>query len=105
MGSPHALLADVRAAITSGSLSSLERWLDVVGWFEAGDAPDSENEPGEPSRLLSIREVMRWTGLGRTTLWNLEKAGTFPKRVEVTRGRVAYREADVAAWISERPAR
>jgi prophage regulatory protein len=49
-------------------------------------------------RFLSIREVVQRTGLGRTTIWRLEKAGKFPQRVRISAGRVAWCEAEVEAW-------
>jgi prophage regulatory protein len=58
--------------------------------------------PAAPDRLLRVREVMTLTGLGRTTLWQLERDGGFPKRRPLTkRGRaVGWRASEVAAWVS-----
>jgi len=92
-GSPVSLLADVHEAITSGNTSALEEWGDVLGWVEG--APPDTADPDRPDRLLGVAEVMARTGLGRTTLWN----------VQLTTGRVAWRESDVSAWIASRPTR
>jgi len=50
---------------------------------------------------------MKRTTLGRTTIWQLERDGQFPKRVKRAgvRGRaVAWAATEVARWIAERKA-
>jgi len=55
-----------------------------------------------PDSLLTIREVTRRTSLSRATVYRLEKAGDFPKRRELSRGRVAWSEAEVKDWNDAR---
>src|SRR5581483_3429708 len=58
-------------------------------------------------RLLRIDEVKKLTGLGRTTIWELELLGEFPRRRRRSgaRGRaVGWRASEVARWIAERKA-
>src|SRR2546425_9787955 len=57
-------------------------------------------------RVLRIAEVMKATRLGRTTIWELEQRGEFPRRRKLTaRGRaVGWLASDVARWIAEREA-
>ena len=38
--------------------------------------------------------------LSDTTLWRLEKVGRFPKRVKIGFKRVAWRAAEIDAWVS-----
>ena len=52
--------------------------------------------------MLRSREVQQRTGLSRTTIWRLEREGSFPKRVQISRNAVAWRESDVAAWIAQK---
>jgi prophage regulatory protein len=55
-------------------------------------------------RLMSLPEVQRATGgLGRTTIWRLERAGKFPQRRQVVGTRVAWMESEVLAWVQARP--
>ena len=62
--------------------------------------PDQTNtQPDRPERLISFDEVRHRTGLSRTTIWRLERTGEFPRSVQISRGRRAWREADVNAWI------
>ena len=56
-----------------------------------------------PDRLLSVKAVMEHTGLSRSSLWRLERAGAFPSRVQKIGRRVAWLESDVRAWTRSRP--
>lgn len=38
----------------------------------------------------------------KTQLWRLERAGKFPKRVQLSAGRHAWVEAEIDAFIAER---
>jgi prophage regulatory protein len=54
-------------------------------------------------RFLSTREVMDVTGMGRTTLWRLEREGEFPRRRRIVGHRVGWLESEVDEWIAARP--
>jgi len=54
-------------------------------------------------RYLSWPEVRAITGLGRTTIWRLQKAGDFPKAVQISPRRIAWRASDLAAWLQPEP--
>jgi prophage regulatory protein len=59
-------------------------------------------------RMLRLAEVKKITGLGRTTIWELEQRGAFPMHQKLTgkTGRaVGWRAADIARWYAERKAR
>jgi prophage regulatory protein len=53
-------------------------------------------------RLIRWDDVRRLVGLGRSTIFRLERAGDFPKRVALTARCVAWRESDVVAWLNAR---
>jgi prophage regulatory protein len=53
-------------------------------------------------RLLRLKEVLRQTGLGRTSLYEKMKAGDFPKQVKLGPKASAWPESAVQAWISGR---
>jgi prophage regulatory protein len=55
--------------------------------------------PLEDSLLLEP-EVTERTRLGHTRLWEMEKAGRFPKRRKIGPKRVAWRKSEVDAWIA-----
>lgn len=58
---------------------------------------DSIGEPGL-DRLLPWRRVKDLTGISRTTAWRLQNAGVFPRPVQISPGRVGWRESEVTAW-------
>lgn len=56
--------------------------------------------------LLTCQEVMRLTGIrSRTTIWRRIQKGRFPAPVDLGAGRIRWRAADIAAWISALPLR
>lgn len=54
-------------------------------------------------RLLRRREVLALTGLGKTTLWRMERKGQFPKRRQVGASVVAWSEQEVMEWMKGLP--
>jgi prophage regulatory protein len=53
--------------------------------------------------ILRTADVIRVTGLSRTTLWRLERQGDFPTRVRLGLNSVGWREDEIARWIDTRP--
>jgi prophage regulatory protein len=58
----------------------------------------------EPAAAKLIRkpQVLARVPWSDTTLWRRVKDGTFPKPVRISPNCVAWREADVEAWIAGR---
>lgn len=61
-------------------------------------APDSGG-------LIRWPEVQTLTGLSRSTIDRLERAGGFPRRVILSENAVGWRKADILAWTQSREAR
>jgi prophage regulatory protein len=55
-----------------------------------------------PLRLLRFGDVRQRTGLSRSTIWRMERSGSFPSRVKVSVNVVAWREDEVSEWIASR---
>jgi prophage regulatory protein len=53
--------------------------------------------------ILRHPQVLRITGLSRTTLWRLERQGRFPKRLRLASNSVGWLDADIQRWIESRP--
>ena len=51
--------------------------------------------------LLKLKDVIQLTGLSRTTIYNLLAENKFPKRIQITKQRIAFLSTDVDRWISE----
>jgi prophage regulatory protein len=53
--------------------------------------------------IIRKRRVLERTGFSDTTIWRLEKAGSFPKRLRLTEaGAVGWYEDEVDDWIRSR---
>lgn len=64
----------------------------------------SQISAGDPTDVnayvvLRIAQVVVATSLSRATIYRLCRAGDFPRAVRLSRGRVAWRQAEVAAWL------
>src|SRR6202035_4094945 len=76
------------------------------------DAPKSDQAPhadkelspmsSRPVRLLRLPQVIDATGLGKTTIYELQGRGDFPMRVKITAHSVAWVEEEVQAWLAAR---
>ena len=55
-----------------------------------------------PDEFLTVREVCGITKMSRSTLWRMERAGKFPKRVPRTDTTVAWRASEVHTWVARR---
>ena len=53
--------------------------------------------------ILRTADVTRLTGLSRTTLWRLERAGAFPTRVRLGANSVGWVEEEIRQWLELRP--
>ena len=53
--------------------------------------------------IIRSHELCRKTGLSRTTIWRLERAGRFPSRLQLGENSVGWLEQEVQAWIESRP--
>jgi predicted DNA-binding transcriptional regulator AlpA len=66
----------------------------TFGSFLFGDSHTNENVE------LRLRQVMQQTGLKKTKLYELQKEGAFPMRIQVTSHSVGWIEEEVNAWIA-----
>ena len=64
----------------------------------------SDNTVGRSIRLLRLAQVTHMTGLGRTKVYELQAAGQFPMRVQITSHSVGWVEEEVQAWLAQRVA-
>jgi prophage regulatory protein len=58
----------------------------------------------EPQALIDYRGLKERYGIkySKSSLWNLEKENKFPKRVYLSKVRVAWVEAEIDQWINAR---
>jgi len=55
-----------------------------------------------PPEILRFPAVHKATGLSRTTVWRLERAGLFPARRYLSANTVGWPRSEVEAWIASR---
>ncbi|MDX2372776.1 AlpA family phage regulatory protein [Psychrobacter sp. PP-21] len=59
-------------------------------------------------QLLSIKDVIHYTGLSRSTIYEMINEAsdrydpTFPKKVQVTQSRVVWVASEIAEWINSK---
>ena len=53
-------------------------------------------------RLMRLKEVMKATGLGRSTMYKYMAAGQFPQSVSLGGRSVAWVEEEIEDWILAR---
>jgi prophage regulatory protein len=52
--------------------------------------------------VLDLKEVIRKTTLGRSTIYAYEKDGKFPKSVKLSKRHVVWVEREIDEWIASR---
>jgi prophage regulatory protein len=55
-------------------------------------------------RILRLSQVLDVTGLGKTKIYELQAAGHFPMRVQITDHSVGWIEHEVQSWLAQRVA-
>ena len=53
-------------------------------------------------RFMRIGDVMLTTGLGRSTIYRMVAARTFPAQIQISAQNVGWWQADVDAWLAAR---
>lgn len=61
-------------------------------------------QPQSRERLIRKPELMSMIGLSDATVWRMEKAGKFPKRLQLGGNSVAWLESEVLDWLSAKAA-
>jgi prophage regulatory protein len=61
-------------------------------------------ETPTPARMLRRREVEQMIGLKRTAIYEMMTQGTFPRPVRIGARAIAWKLADIEAWIASREA-
>jgi prophage regulatory protein len=92
---PQKAGSTVRAG-TVDRTSTLHQDDDEAGQVES--PPGGGNRLSRP-RLMRFSEVRDLTGLSRSTIWRLERASAFPRRVRVSPNAVAWSEEEILNWI------
>ena len=52
------------------------------------------------SKLIRLPAVQAATALGRNTIYEAMKRGTFPRPIKIGKRAVAWRSADIEGWVN-----
>ncbi len=63
----------------------------------------STKTAAEPGGFLRMPAVIRYTGLARSTIYRLVAQNKFPAPFKLADRAVAWRRADLEAWVDARP--
>ena len=66
---------------------------------------DDDEAAAPPLVLLSKAQVLKKVPVTGPTLWSWVRQGKFPKPRDISPNKTVWLEADVDAWIRERPTR
>lgn len=53
-------------------------------------------------QILRLPAVCRTTGLGRSTVYQLEATNRFPRRIKIGARAVGWIEAEIQSWLADR---
>jgi prophage regulatory protein len=56
----------------------------------------------EHNRITRIPEIVKQTGLPKSSIYALLKEGKFPKPVQLSRRCIGFVESEIQAWIQSR---
>ena len=54
-------------------------------------------------KILRTHQVMKVTGLSRSTLWRLERRGDFPPRLRLSWNSCGWLDSEIQDWLRSRP--
>jgi prophage regulatory protein len=72
---------------------------------EEGKELAREHAARRDGRLLRVPEAAKLAGISRATIYRLERAGRFPRRVQISENAVGWHEHEVRAWKAVRSRR
>jgi excisionase family DNA binding protein len=67
--------------------------------------PNETTTSGPESGLMRRREVAAMLAVSESTIKRMVRHGELPKPVVITKGRVGWFKADIAAWLRQRARR
>lgn len=66
------------------------------------DSRPNQSKPTVNRRTIGADVVEQKTDLSRSTLYRMEKADRFPKRRQLSPGRIGWLEEEIDQWLEQR---
>lgn len=54
------------------------------------------------SEIIRPRDLPKYTGLSRTTIWRLIRKNSFVPKIRLTQSATGFRLSDIEKWLEER---
>jgi predicted DNA-binding transcriptional regulator AlpA len=61
--------------------------------------PSTAAAKDSDERIVTVEELTRLLSLDRSTIWKLERANRFPRRLQLTPARVGWRLSSIRKWL------
>lgn len=61
-------------------------------------------EENKPKRVIRKPELLQMVALSDATIWRLEKADKFPKRIKLGGNSIGWFEHEIELWFDQRSA-
>ena len=61
------------------------------------------NKPNNQKTILTMQEAQEATSLSRATINRYRQIGGFPKALQLTENRIAFKAKEIEEWVSSRP--
>ena len=61
------------------------------------------NKPNNQKTILTMQEAQEATSLSRATINRYRQIGGFPKALQLTENRIAFKTKEIEEWVSSRP--
>jgi prophage regulatory protein len=66
------------------------------------DGAGADDESGRVIHILRLQQVCEMTGLCRSSVYQMEAEGRFPKRIKIGLRSVGWIKSDVQDWLRQR---
>tara|TARA_B100001971_G_scaffold214550_1_gene252572 strand:- start:536 stop:904 length:369 start_codon:yes stop_codon:yes gene_type:complete len=78
--------------------------MEVLSLSNLGSSAEQSNSDmcHSPNDLIRQGEVLKMTGLSRTTIYTLIQRGDFPSNIKLSARSVAWRRGDIWEWINSK---
>ena len=75
---------------------------DQMDAFQPNDPTTPRRAPAINIQILRLPQVCKMTGLCRSSVYQMESEGQFPKRIKIGARSVGWIESEVQTWLRQR---
>jgi prophage regulatory protein len=75
---------------------------DQMDVFQTNDSTTPRRAPAGNIQILRLPQVCKMTGLCRSSVYQMEAEGQFPRRIKIGARSVGWIESEVQNWLRQR---